>query len=91
MAFAELKARQSVMWGNGPYERITNTIRDIHALVVERLVGELRLEGQHEPLRGLAGRVRDDVELDRLAAGVLGAHSPQATAEVETVVSLSVV
>ena len=37
MAFAELKARQSVMWGNGPYERITNTIRDIHVLVVERL------------------------------------------------------
>ena len=37
MAFAELKARQSVMWGNGPYERITNTIRDIHALVLERL------------------------------------------------------
>jgi SAM-dependent methyltransferase len=36
MAFAELKQRQSVMWGNGPYERITNTIRDIHALVVER-------------------------------------------------------
>ena len=26
MAFAELKARQSVVWGNGPYERITNTI-----------------------------------------------------------------
>jgi ubiquinone/menaquinone biosynthesis C-methylase UbiE len=37
MAFAELKARQSVMWGMGPYERVTNTIRDIHALVVERL------------------------------------------------------
>ena len=37
MAFAELKARQSVMWGNGPYERVTNTIRDIHALVIERL------------------------------------------------------
>jgi SAM-dependent methyltransferase len=36
MAFAELKARQSVMWGNGPYERITNTLRDIHALVLER-------------------------------------------------------
>ena len=35
MAFAELKARQSVVWGNGPYERITNTIRDIHALVIE--------------------------------------------------------
>lgn len=36
MSFAELKARHSVVWGNGPYERITNTIRDIHALVVER-------------------------------------------------------
>ena len=36
MAFAELKARQSVMWGNGPYERITNTLRDIHELVIER-------------------------------------------------------
>ncbi len=37
MAFTELKNRQSVMWGNGPYERITNTIRDIHELVVERV------------------------------------------------------
>lgn len=36
MAFAELKARHSVVWGNGPYERITNTIRDIHAIVLER-------------------------------------------------------
>jgi SAM-dependent methyltransferase len=37
MAFTELKTKQSVMWGNGPYERITNTIRDIHELVVERV------------------------------------------------------
>ncbi len=37
MAFAELKARHSVVWGNGPYERITNTIRDIHDLVIERI------------------------------------------------------
>jgi SAM-dependent methyltransferase len=37
MAFTELKEKQSVMWGNGPYERITNTIRDIHELVVERV------------------------------------------------------
>ena len=37
MAFAELKARHSVVWGNGPYERVTNTIRDIHELVVERV------------------------------------------------------
>lgn len=37
MAFEELKARQSVAWGNGPYQRITDTITDIHELVVERL------------------------------------------------------
>jgi SAM-dependent methyltransferase len=36
MAFAELKARQSVMWGNGTYERVTNTIRDLHEIVVDR-------------------------------------------------------
>ncbi|MEP6977512.1 MAG: class I SAM-dependent methyltransferase [Thermoleophilia bacterium] len=37
MAFEELKQRQSVMWGNGPYQRVTDTIGDIHELVVERL------------------------------------------------------
>jgi SAM-dependent methyltransferase len=37
MAYAELKERQSVMWGNGPYQRITETIADIHEAVVERL------------------------------------------------------
>ena len=37
MGFEELKAKQSMMWGSGPYERITDTIRDMHALVVERL------------------------------------------------------
>ena len=37
MAFEELKARQSVAWGNGPYQRITETIRDIHERVVERV------------------------------------------------------
>jgi SAM-dependent methyltransferase len=37
MAFAELKARQSVMWGNGTYERVTNTIRDLQAIVVDRV------------------------------------------------------
>ncbi len=26
MAFAELKQRQSVMWGTGPYQRVTETI-----------------------------------------------------------------
>jgi SAM-dependent methyltransferase len=37
MAYEELKERQSVMWGNGPYERITATLGDIHDLIVERL------------------------------------------------------
>ncbi|MGH3029013.1 MAG: class I SAM-dependent methyltransferase, partial [Gaiellaceae bacterium] len=35
--FEELKQRQSVMWGNGPYQRITETIVDIHDIVLERL------------------------------------------------------
>jgi len=43
MAFSELKARQSVMWGNGPYERITNTLRDIHSLVIERVEADAGL------------------------------------------------
>jgi SAM-dependent methyltransferase len=40
MAHEELKERQSVMWGNGPYQRITETIADIHEVVVERLAPE---------------------------------------------------
>lgn len=36
MAFAELKARQSVMWGNGTYERVTDTVRDLQEIVVAR-------------------------------------------------------
>jgi SAM-dependent methyltransferase len=37
MAYQELKQRQSVMWGTGPYQRVTETLIDIHELVVERL------------------------------------------------------
>jgi SAM-dependent methyltransferase len=37
VAYEELKQRQSVMWGNGPYQRITETITDIHEIVVDRL------------------------------------------------------
>jgi ubiquinone/menaquinone biosynthesis C-methylase UbiE len=42
MGYGELKQRQSVMWGQGPYQRITETIADIHEFVIERL----------EPVRG---------------------------------------
>jgi ubiquinone/menaquinone biosynthesis C-methylase UbiE len=37
MAVEELKQKQSVMWGNGPYQRITETIADIHEAVIEKL------------------------------------------------------
>lgn len=40
MAYEELKQRQSVMWGNGPYQRITETLADIHERVIERLAPE---------------------------------------------------
>jgi SAM-dependent methyltransferase len=36
VAYEELKERQSVMWGNGPYQRITETLEDIHDRVIER-------------------------------------------------------
>jgi SAM-dependent methyltransferase len=37
MAYEALKQRHSVVWGMGPYQRITETLQDIHELVVERL------------------------------------------------------
>jgi hypothetical protein len=47
--------------------------------LLERLVRELRLEREHEPLCGLARRVRDDVELDRDAVAVVAAHRREAS------------
>jgi precorrin-6B methylase 2 len=38
MAFEELKQKQGVMWGSGPYQNVTDTITDIHEVVVARLV-----------------------------------------------------
>jgi 2-polyprenyl-3-methyl-5-hydroxy-6-metoxy-1,4-benzoquinol methylase len=37
MAYQELKQRQSVMWGKGPYQRVTETLTDIHERVVDQL------------------------------------------------------
>ena len=37
MAFEELKARQAVMWGSGPFERIAAVLEDVHESLVERL------------------------------------------------------
>ena len=47
--------------------------------LLERLLRELRLERRDEPRRRLAGRVRDDVELDGLAGGH---HAAEAIANV---------
>jgi hypothetical protein len=33
MAFEELKSRQGVMWGSGPFEKIADTISDLHETV----------------------------------------------------------
>ena len=40
MAYEELKERQSMIWGNGPYQRVTETLTDIHDKVLERLAPE---------------------------------------------------
>ncbi|MCW2960166.1 MAG: Methyltransferase type 11 [Thermoleophilia bacterium] len=37
MSFAALKEKQSVIWGNGPYQRIAETLTDIHELTVEKM------------------------------------------------------
>jgi SAM-dependent methyltransferase len=37
MPFEELKERHAVVWGSGPYQGITETVSDIHRLVIERL------------------------------------------------------
>ena len=37
MAYEELKQRQSVMWGIGPYQRVTETLIDIHERVADAL------------------------------------------------------
>jgi SAM-dependent methyltransferase len=37
MAYEELKERQSVMWGTGPYQPITETVQDVHERVIEAL------------------------------------------------------
>jgi ubiquinone/menaquinone biosynthesis C-methylase UbiE len=37
VAYEELKQRQSVMWGTGPYQRVTETLTDVHEVVIESL------------------------------------------------------
>jgi SAM-dependent methyltransferase len=37
MAFEQVKEKQGAMWGSGPYQNVTDTIRDIHDVVLARL------------------------------------------------------
>jgi ubiquinone/menaquinone biosynthesis C-methylase UbiE len=37
MPYEDLKARQSAIWGAGDYQRVTETVADIHERVIERL------------------------------------------------------
>ncbi|HKP19291.1 MAG TPA: hypothetical protein VJT84_12485, partial [Gaiellaceae bacterium] len=37
MAFEELKQRQSFVWGNGAFERVSETAADVHDAVIEAL------------------------------------------------------
>jgi SAM-dependent methyltransferase len=37
LPFEELKERHAVVWSSGPYQGVTETIKDIHKVVIERL------------------------------------------------------
>ena len=76
MAFEELKARQSVVWGNGPYQRITETITDIHELTIERLSPDRACAGSTSPaapapLRSEPRRTERDVTGTDLAPALI--------------------
>ena len=49
MAYEELKQRQSVMWGNGPYQRVTETLTDIHERVISSLDPQRATAGSTSP------------------------------------------
>jgi SAM-dependent methyltransferase len=74
------------MWGSGPYERITDTIRDIHAAVVERLAprpGErwLDLAAGTGAVARLAARAGADVTGQDLAPALVETAREIAAAE----------
>ena len=37
MAFEDLKQRQSVAWGSGPFENVAASLADVHRAIVESL------------------------------------------------------
>ena len=68
---AQVRRDERVHHDRGPAARLPNGDAEVVDVLDARmpdldegLIRELRLEGDHEPLRGLARRVRHDVELD---------------------------
>ena len=57
MAFEELKQKQSVVWGTGPYQNITETITDIHERVIEGVADDC--------LNGKNGDIGNQQEFNR--------------------------
>jgi SAM-dependent methyltransferase len=70
MSFEQLKARHSVVWGTGDYERVSTTLGDMHDDIVERLdpgSGERWLDvatGTGEVAKRLARRNAEVTGLD---------------------------
>ena len=76
MAHEELKARQSVMWGNGPYQRITEKLTDCHENIIDRLsplagVAYLDLACGTGAVAELAARAGANVTAVDLAPGMI--------------------
>ena len=74
---AELRLDERVDDDRGPAPCATDDVLEVadaldHRVpdLLERLVGELRLERVHEPGRGLARGIGDDVQLDRLGGAM---------------------
>lgn len=67
-------------------QQIVDVLDTRVADLLERLVRELRLERQHQPLRRLSRRVRDDVQLDGNAI-VMPAHAREASGVAPSVTS----
>jgi hypothetical protein len=71
MSFETLKERQSAMWGSGPFERIAETLADVHATTVESVAPE---SGEHvldvAPTQRATARAEHEQAMERLKDGL---------------------
>ncbi len=80
MAFEELKQRQGVMWGSGPFERVEDMIADVHDALVERVA----VEGGEPALDVACGTGAISMRLARAGADVTGVDLAPALIETAT-------